>query len=97
MSEIKRVPEKASGVKDSVSLDVKCSHMRFYDYKTEETMLDCAMLASCECGVLSIVYGIDNQKQILSVRLDEVAALVAEAVKVAREAREGEGIEPKAK
>ena len=90
MNEIKRVPEKVSGVKGSVQLDAKCVHTRFFKDRMKQTAAPCTLMASWENCVLSITYTADGQKYALSVRLDETLELLA-AANDARAKRDGGG------
>lgn len=79
MNEIQRVPEEVSGVKDGVALDAQCMHSKFLEDNMAQQLLPCRILTSWENGVVSITYCVDEQKQMISVRLDELLALLGEA------------------
>lgn len=89
MSEIKRVPEKVSGVKDGVQLDAKCVHTRYFKDRMKQTTAECTMMASWENGVLSINFTVDGKRQSVGVRLDETIMLLQEANVARMEAQEG--------
>lgn len=93
MSEISRVPEEVSGVKDGVALDAQCSYTKFLEGKLANQLLPCRMLASWENGVVSFTFDADEQKQMVSVRLDELLALLGEANAARIDAQKGESIE----
>lgn len=93
MSEISRVPEKVSGVKDGVALDAQCSCTKFLEDKLANQLLPCRMLASWENGVVSFTFDVDEHKQMVSVRLDELVALLGEANAARIDAQKGESIE----
>ena len=90
MSEIKRLPEAMSGVKDAVSLEAKCSYMKLMNDKMGEQILNCTMMASWENGVLSFTYHVGKQKFMLNVRLDEVMEILREASLAHTESYKGE-------
>ena len=93
MSEISRVPEEVSGVKDGVALDAQCSYTKFLENGMVPQLLPCRMLASWENGVVSVTFDVDEQKQMVSVRLDELLALLGEANAARIDAQKGERIE----
>ena len=95
MSEISRVPEEVGGVKDGVALDAQCSFTKLFEDKAESQILPCRMLASWENGVMSVTFDVDEQKQMVSVRLDELLALLGEANEARIDAQKGESIEQK--
>ena len=95
MSEIKRLPEAMSGVKDAVSLEAKCSYMRLMKEKVGQQVLNVTMMASWENGVLSLTYHVGKQKQMVSVRLDEVMELLHQASEAFKEAHEGDDVDNK--
>lgn len=95
MSELRRVPESVSGVKDSVELEAQCMHIKFLEDKIAQQILPCRVLASWENGVVSVSFSVDEQKQMVSVRLDELLALLGEANAARTEAQKGETVEQK--
>lgn len=86
---IERVPEEKSGVKDSVQFCCNCVLTRFSKTGGKKRirnmkMHPCKLLASAENGTVSIsVGGAEIQ---VAVRLDEIMAVAAEAVKFGIEA-----------
>lgn len=96
MSEIKRVPENVSGVKDGVELEAQCMHTKFLEDKLAQQTLPCKVLASWENGVVSVIFCVDEQKRMVSVRIDELLALLGEANAARIEIqKEGEKVEQK--
>lgn len=85
---IERVPEKESGMKDSVQFCCNCVLTRFSITGGKKRirnmkMHPCKILASAENGTVSIsVGGAEIQ---VAVRMDEIMAVAAEAVKYGME------------
>lgn len=95
MSEIIRVPESVSGVKDGVSLEANCVYTKFENDKMKQQMLPCKLLASWENGVVSLSFEADGLRRMVGVRLDEMLALLGEASTARNEAQKGTTIEQK--
>lgn len=93
MSEIRRVPADVSGVKDGVELEAQCMHVKFLEDKMAQQLLPCRVLASWENGVVSVTFCVDEQKQMVSVRLDELLALLGEANAARIEAAKEDAVE----
>lgn len=95
MNEIERVSEEVSGVKDGVALDAQCMHIKFLEDKMAQQLLPCRILTSWENGVVSISFCVDEQKQMVSVRLDELLALLGEANAARIDAQKEDNVEQK--
>ncbi len=95
MNKIERIPEVVSGVKDGVALDAQCMHIMFLEDKMAQQLLPCTILTSWDNGVVSISFSIDGQKQMVSVRLDELIALLKEANAARIDAQKEDNVEQK--
>lgn len=79
MCEIKRVPEEVCGMKDTAIIEAKCALFNSESDITAHLILDCTMLVSWDNGVVSINFSEDGTRKTVTVRLDELLAVLREA------------------
>ena len=92
MSEVKRVPED-SGIKDGVELASKCFLTIFKNGGNPSgEAMDCNIVASWSESVLSIGFNNKKNREVVSVRIDELLRVLKEAadLKVAKEKSDGQ-------
>lgn len=79
MSEVKRVPQSISGVPDGVEIETGCVVTEFLKQKMKQRKTACSIKASWTTGVCSVSFADGNIRKMVSVRLDELCSLLAEA------------------
>jgi hypothetical protein len=93
MSEVIRVPEKVSGVKDSVQMDCKGVYTVFHEKNMMQQIVSCRAHASWENGIVSISYTVEGKHQSIGIRLDELMSLLREASEARKKIEQPE-VEP---
>jgi hypothetical protein len=91
MSEVTRVPEKVSGVKDGVRMDCKGVYTIFRKKDMGQQVVNCTAHASWENGVMSISFTVGGKHQSIGIRLDELMELLVEASEARKASDQPEG------
>lgn len=85
MNEIKRVSPDISGVPDGLELESSGVVTDFLRRKMKQHKLPCSLKVSWITGVFSISFSDGGHRKMVSVRLDELCAILGEAAKVRAE------------